>query len=87
MLLNAFFHPVACNLECLPFLQCLLRNVRVLILDWTRRNGNNSRCIQIAIYEYEPPRIISSGAVGRPKLQINEDQLIQLRSFGFTWKP
>ena len=78
---------IASNPECLPFMQCLLRNVRVLMLHWTRKNGNNSRCTQIAIYEYEPPTIISSGAVGRPKVVLSRNLQLFSRNFRLPWQP
>ena len=49
-----------------------MRNIRVLLLDWNATE--------------DPPRVTPSSSPGRPKLDISEDVLLQLRSFGFTWK-
>lgn len=73
------------HLECAPFLEELLRNIRALYLDWTRY-GTDSRCTNVAIYSLQCPPVIRTVTPGRPRLDIREDVLIQLRSFGFTWK-
>lgn len=72
------------NLECAPFLEELLRSMRGLYLDWTR-SGMGSRCTNVAIYSLQRPPVTRTASPGRPMLDIQEDVLIQLRSFGFTW--
>jgi hypothetical protein len=38
----------------------------------------------VAVYSLESPSVRSASTSGRPRLQISEDTLIQLRSLGFT---
>ena len=73
------------SLECAPFLQQLLRNVRGLFLDWIRCE-TVSQCTDVAVYALQSPPVIRTPTPGRTRLNIREDVLIQLRSFGFTWK-
>ena len=74
------------NLECFSFIEEILRNIRVLLLDWNATEDPPSHCTRLAIYSYQSPRVTPSSSPGRPKLDISEDVLLQLRSFGFTWK-
>ena len=73
------------SLECAPFLGELLRNIRSLYLDWIR-SETDSRCTNVAIYSLQCPPVIRTATPGRPRLDIREDVVIELRSFGFTWK-
>ena len=73
------------SLDCALFLAQLLRNIRRLFLDFARF-GTVSQCTNVAIYSLEAPPVIRMETPGRPRLDIREDVLIQLRSFGFTWK-
>ena len=77
--------PAIRSLECNAFLEELLRNMRHLYLQWMRAE-TDSRCTNVAVYSLECPPVIHTTTPGRPKLDILEDVLIQLRSFGFTWK-
>ena len=63
-------------------------NVCILFLECTRRRGTQtgSPCTNLAIYSLEFPNDEQSGQPGRPKFEINEDVLIELRLYGFTWK-
>ena len=63
-------------------------NVRILFLECTRRRETQtgSPCTNLAIYSLEFPNDEQSGQPGRPKFEINEDVLIELRLYGFTWK-
>ena len=58
--------------------------LRHLYLQWMRAE-TDSRCTNVAVYSLECPPVIHTTTPGRPKLDIL-DVLIQLRSFGFTWK-
>ena len=77
--------PAIRSLECNAFLEELLRNMRHLYLQWMRAE-TDSRCTNAAVYSLECPPVIHTTTPGRPKLDIPEDVLIQLKSFGFTWK-
>ena len=77
--------PAVRSLECAPFLEQQLRNVGGLFLDWTRCE-TVSQCTNVAVYALQSPPVIRTPTPGRPRLNIREDVLIQLRSFGFTWK-
>ncbi|XP_031550294.1 uncharacterized protein LOC116287754 [Actinia tenebrosa] len=57
-----------------------------MVRNWTRSNKNVSQCTRVAVYSLESPSVCSASTSGRPKLQICEDTLIQLRSLGFTWE-
>lgn len=72
--------------ECGTFLRELLNNFTLLTIEWTRRQENSTQCTNLAIYSLETPPVIHTGSVGRPRLQISEDALTQLRSLGFKWK-
>ena len=76
--------PAIRSLECNAFLEELLRSMRHLYLQWMRAE-TDSRCTNAAVYSLECPPVIHT-TPGRPKLDIPEDVLIQLKSFGFTWK-
>ena len=52
--------PSTDSLGCRPFLECLLRNIRILIIDWNRANGNVSQCTRVAVYQFEKPVVIST---------------------------
>lgn len=71
--------------ECGTFLRELLNNFTLLTIEWTRRQENSTQCTNLAIYSLETPPVIHTGSVGRPRLQISEDALTQLRSLGFKW--
>ena len=60
----------------------VLRNVCIFHDTWKRTNPHSPT--NVAIYTLEGPPVFQCGAVGRPRLQIGEDVLLNLRSFGFT---
>ena len=62
----------------------VLRNVCIFQDTWKRANPSSPT--DIAIYTLERPPVFQFGAVGRPRLYISEDVLLNLRSFGFTWQ-
>ena len=73
------------SLKCAPFLGELLRNIHSLYLDWIR-SETDSRCTNVAIYSLQCHPVIRTATPGRPRLDIREDVLIELRLFGFSWK-
>ena len=62
----------------------VLRNVCIFHDTWKRTNPHSPT--DVAIYTLEGPPVFQCGAVGRPRLHISEDVLLNLRSFGFTWE-
>ena len=62
----------------------VLRNVCIFHDTWKRTNSHSPT--DVAIYTLEGPPVFQCGAVGRPRLYISEDVLLNLRSFGFTWE-
>ena len=74
------------NLECFSFIEEILHNIRVLLVDWNATDDSPLQCTQLAIYLYQSPRVTPSSLPGRPKLDISEDLLLQLCSFGSMWK-
>ena len=43
-------------------------------------------CSNLAIFRQKSPKVERSGRPGRPKFEISEDVLLELRSYGFTSK-
>ena len=76
------------GLNCASVLQEIFTNFRILFLEWTRRRETqaSSPCTNLAIYSLEIPKVERSSRPGRPRFEINEDVLLELRSYGFTWK-
>ena len=76
---------VNARLECASVVQEIFNNVRILFLEWTRRRETQtgSPCTNLTL---EFPNVGRSGWPGRPKFEIKEDVLIELHSYGFTWK-
>eukprot|EP00794_Sanderia_malayensis_P012540 gene12540-13826_t len=64
-------------------LATILRNFRLLLAGW--RNASSDRCSNVAIYSLDVPPLVQSVHAGRPKFEISEEVLLQLRSIGFTW--
>ena len=80
--------PIERRLDCASVLQEIFNNVRILFLELTRRRETQtgSPCSNLAIYSLEMPKVERSGRPGRPRFEISEDVLLELRSYGFTWK-
>ena len=68
------------------FLGELANNFRLLYLDMSRKLSSNTQCTSLAIYSLEQPPTIRTGLPGRPKLDISENVILELRSLGFKWK-
>ena len=45
------------NLECFSFIEEILRNIRVLLLDWNATEDSPSQCTRLAIYSYQSSRV------------------------------
>jgi len=75
------------GLNCASVLQEIFTNFRILFLDLSRHGATQtcSPCSNLAIYSLEIPKVERSGRPGRPKFEISEDVLLELRSYGFTW--
>ena len=79
--------PLASAEICRTFLGELASNFRLLYLNMSRTLSSNTECTSLAIYSLEqPPRIYTRLLPGRPKLGINENVILELRSLGFKWK-
>ena len=76
------------RMDCASVLQEIFNNVRILFLELTRRRETQtgSPCSNLAIYSLEMPTVERRGRPGRPRFEISEDVLLELRSYGFTWK-
>ena len=71
------------GLNCASVLQEIFTNFRILFLDLTRRRETqtSSTCSNLEIPKVEP-----SGRPGKPKFEISAEVILELRSYGFTWK-
>ena len=47
---------------------------------------SRTRCSQVAVLSLSSPNRVVNGRVGRPKYDIKEETLIELRSLGFSWE-
>ena len=76
------------RLDWASVLQEIFNNVRIFFLELTRRRETQtgSPCSNLAIYSLEMPKVERSDRPGRPRFEISEDVLLELRSYGFTWK-
>jgi hypothetical protein len=48
--------------------------------------SSNTQCTSLAIYSLEKPPTVHTGLRGRPKLDVSENVILELRSLGFKWK-
>ena len=71
------------GLNCASVLKEIFTNFRILFLDLTRRRETqtSSTCSNLEIPKVEP-----SGRPGKPKFEISAEVILELRSYGFTWK-
>ena len=66
------------GLDCASVVQEIFNNVRILLLEWTRRETQTgSPCSNLGIYSIEMPKVERSGRLGRPKFEISEDVLLE----------
>ena len=73
---------LAGDLESEAFLYELLRNYQLLQIELNRPESS-THCTNIAVYTLESPPVSRTNNFGRPKLEISEYVLLELRSFGF----
>jgi len=67
------------------FLYELLRNYQLLQIE-LNRSESSTHCSTLAVYTLESPPVSRTNNIGRPKLEISEHVLLQLRSLGFKWR-
>ena len=65
----------------------ITHNLQLMFWDCVRgtEHPNHSRCSQVAVMSVSPPCTVGTGEPGRPKFDIKEETLIQLRSLNFKW--
>ena len=73
------------DLESEAFLYELLRNYQLLQIELNHPESS-AHCTNIAVYTLESPPVSRTNNIGRPKLEISEHVLLELRSLGFKWK-
>ena len=73
------------DLESEAFLYELLRNYQLLQIELNRPESS-THCTNIAVYTLESPPVSRTNNIGRPKLEISEHVLLELRSLGFKRK-
>ena len=47
---------------------------------------SRTRCSQVAVLSLSSPNRVDTGQVGRPKFDIKEETVVELRSLGFSWE-
>lgn len=66
-------------------------NLQIIRRDWCRKLHelelrSPPNCTHLAVYSLYPPRVIVSEGPGRPKYDISEEVLLNLRALGYSWK-
>ena len=66
----------------------ITRNFQLMFWDCQRgcEFRSRTRCSQIAVLSLSSPNQVHSGEVGRPRFDIREETLVELRSLGFSWE-
>lgn len=66
----------------------ITRNIQFKFWDCQRgcEFPSRTRCSQVAVLSLSSPNQLNSGHVGRPKFDIREETLVELRSLGFSWE-
>ena len=64
------------------------RNFQLMFWNCYRRCEfpSRTRCSQVAVLSLSSPNRVVNRRVGRPKYDIKEETLIELRSLGFSWE-
>ena len=64
----------------------IAHNLRLMYWDYICHSGFpcRSRCSQVVVLSLRLPETIKTGQPGRPKFDINEKTLIELRTLGLT---
>ena len=66
----------------------MTRNFQLMFWNCYRRCEfpSRARCSRVAVLSLSSPNRVVNGQVGRPKYDIKEETLIELRSLGFSWE-
>ena len=66
----------------------MTRNFQLMFWNCYRRCEfpSRTRCSQVAVLSLSSPNRVVNRRVGRPKYDIKEETLIELRSLGFSWE-
>ena len=64
----------------------MTRNFRLMFWDCHRRFPSRTRCSQVVVLSLSLPNRVDTRQVGRPKFDIKEETLAELRSLGFCWE-
>ncbi|KAJ7318916.1 hypothetical protein OS493_036907 [Desmophyllum pertusum] len=66
----------------------ITRNFQLMFWDCHRgcEFPSRTRCSQVAVLSLSSPNRVDTGQVGRPKFDIKEETLVELRSLGFSWE-
>ena len=65
----------------------IAHNLQLIYWDYIRHSEFPCRsgCSQVAVLSFNLPETVKTGQPGRPKFDIQEETLIELRSLGFNW--
>ena len=65
----------------------ITHNLRLIYWDYIRHSDFpcRSRCSQVVVLSLSLPETIKTEQPGRPKFDISEETLIELRTLGFNW--
>ena len=76
------------HLHSFATLSEIAHNPRLKYWDYIRHSyfPCSSRCSQVVVLSLSLPESIKTSQPGRPKFDINEEILIELRTLGFNWK-
>ena len=66
-------------------------NLQIIRRDWCRKIQELElrrppNCTHLAVYSLYPPQVTASEGPGRPKYDISEEVLLNLRALGYSWK-
>jgi hypothetical protein len=77
--------------ECRDAISEVGNNLKLLYHVWCRKlqelwQRSNTACTHLAVFSISPPGHCISAGPGRPKYNIDEEVLLNLRTLGFKWK-
>ena len=70
--------------ESSQIIQQFSRNLPISLICRDESHWDSRSCASLAVYSIEPPSSHKSGSVGRPKLEIPEETLLEFRSPGYS---
>ena len=85
-------------LQIIPFvnesrstLNEITRNLQIIRHDWCHKLHElelrtHPNCTHLAVYSLYPLQVTASTGPGRPKFDISDDVLLNLRALGYSWK-